>query len=285
MVCKTNCSSERHAGERLLGEHDMSESSPSVSELFSRYLRRQAAVQTAGLGFADLEAQVVPHEAIPVQPVDPSVAWSDSLAVVELCVSKETSRSTERAKLWEVPPDWAKLVALQEPAFSVAFCLGNYPQMLRDFHPFLSGGHETIQNPPRMNPLPISSSILQWAEQQNEFPRVLLAAAVYRLSRRFKEAGELLRANGSIPSAWRALRANEEAALAWQAGNGEEALKMWQAQKASVPVLFNRGMASLFLNRPAEAYAPLSEAVAQLPDSSAWHHLGQLYLVWAESRN
>ena len=48
-----------------------------------------------------------------------------------------------------------------------------------------------------------------------------------------------------------------------------------------MPVLFNRGMAALFLGRRDEAVAALTQAVAALPDTSAWHHLGHLYLALA----
>jgi tetratricopeptide (TPR) repeat protein len=110
----------------------------------------------------------------------------------------------------------------------------------------------------------------------------LLAAGVLRLARRFEEADELLKSK--TPAAWKALRANEEAALAWHRGQAEEALASWQTQKASVPVLFNRGMAALFLGRAADAQTALHQAVDQLPDTSAWHHLGHLYLALAEAR-
>jgi hypothetical protein len=59
---------------------------------------------------------------------------------------------------------------------------------------------------------------------------------------------------------------------------------LWQAQEASVPVLFNRGMAALFLGRAAQAREPLTQAVAGLPETSAWHHLAQLYLALATAR-
>jgi hypothetical protein len=49
-------------------------------------------------------------------------------------------------------------------------------------------------------------------------------------------------------------------------------------------VLFNRGMAALFLGESADARAALSRAVALLPESSAWHHLARLYLTLAEAR-
>src|SRR5437764_1294252 len=76
----------------------------------------------------------------------------------------------------------------------------------------------------------------------------------------------------------------EEAALAWHAGRREEAARLWAGIEGSVPALFNRGMAALFLGKPAAAVAPLRQAVAQLPESSSWHHLGQLYLTLAEMR-
>jgi hypothetical protein len=57
---------------------------------------------------------------------------------------------------------------------------------------------------------------------------------------------------------------------------------MWQMQPASAPVLFNQGMAALFLGRAAEARSPLSRAVSHLLDNNGWYHLGKLYLALAE---
>jgi hypothetical protein len=56
-----------------IGEY-MSQTSRSVTELFRQYLRRQMAAHAEGLGFADPDGLVVPHEAVPVQPVDPRLA-------------------------------------------------------------------------------------------------------------------------------------------------------------------------------------------------------------------
>jgi hypothetical protein len=53
---------------------------------------------------------------------------------------------------------------------------------------------------------------------------------------------------------------------------------------ATAPAQFNRGMAALFTDRPAAARPLLKAAIAQLPESSAWHHLGRLYLTLAEMR-
>jgi hypothetical protein len=71
--------------------------------------------------------------------------------------------------------------------------------------------------------------------------------------------------------------------LAWHRGQAEKAHALWQQCADSAVVLFNRGMAALFLDRPPEASEDLSKAVALLPESSAWHHLGQLYRTLARA--
>ena len=191
----------------------------------------------------------------------------------------------------EAPPDWPGLVAALEPAIAVAFCIGNFPQMVRNLQPLLSGGDltslgsEADRESERKRPIIVPPSLLQWANTVRGYPQLLLAAGVLRLAQRFEESSELLKSNGKAPADLQALRANEEAALAWHRGNGEEALTLWMAQKPSVPVLFNRGMAALFLGRPADGRTALEKAVAHLPETSSWYHLGHLYLALAAARS
>ena len=110
-----------------------------------------------------------------------------------------------------------------------------------------------------------------------------MAAGVLRVAGQFDAAADLLR--GWRPSSeWRAVHANEEAALAWHRGQAKEAAALWQNQPDSVPVLFNRGMAALFLGDAATAQAALTAATAALPETGAWHHLGRLYLALADAR-
>jgi hypothetical protein len=96
---------------------------------------------------------------------------------------------------------------------------------------------------------------------------------------------QLLRSSGDAPADWQTLQANEEAALAWHSGKAEEALTLWQAQEPSLPVWFNRGMAALFLGHPMRARIALEHAVSKLPETSAWHHLGHLYLALIGARS
>ena len=250
----------------------------SLANLFTRYLQRQMAAEAEGLGIADPDGQALPHEAVPVQPVDPRLAWEDALAVVRHFPKVQADAR------WSVPPEWPALVASQEPAIALAFCVGNYPQMVRNLHPLLGGGDLSRLSVPSSRPVCAPAALLQWASQTHSFPQVLVAASVLRLVRRFDEAAELLRTRASVPAAWEPVGANEEAALLWHRGRGEEALAHWQSQKACAPILFNRGMAALFLGRSGEARAALIAAVEQLPETSAWHHLGHLYLALAVAR-
>ncbi len=253
----------------------MSRTPQSLTELFSQYLHRQIAAQAEGLGLADPDGHAVPHEAVPIQPVDPRLAWDNALAVIHT----SPSRSVREGDPVSVPPDWPSLVAAQEPAFALAICIGNFPQMVRSLQPLLTGGDLSTLRQAPSRPVNVSPALLHWAKTMHGYPQLLVAAGVLRLARRFEEARDLLEANRETPAAWKALRANEEAALAWHRGNAEEALALWQTQKTSVPVLFNRGMAALFLGHTTDARSALSQAVAQLPDTNAWHHLGHLYLA------
>jgi hypothetical protein len=256
----------------------MSQTPRSLADLFTQYLHRQMADQAEGLGLADPDGQAMPHEAAPVQPVDPRLAWEDALAVLR------HFPAADKEPHWAVPPDWPTLVATQEPAVALAFCVGNFPQLVRNLQPLLGGSDLTALRPASGWPASAPASLREWAAATRGYPQVLLAAGVLRLTRHFDEAAELLRSKANVPARWQPLRANEEAALAWHRGRADEALALWQAQKASVPVLFNRGMAALFLGRAEEARTALTEAVAQLPDTSAWHHLGHLYLARATAR-
>jgi tetratricopeptide (TPR) repeat protein len=130
-----------------------------------------------------------------------------------------------------------------------------------------------------------SAELIRWADQivkRNQFPDILLAVAALRLAREFERAVKLLQEESEVPAEWRAAWENERAAVAWHQGQTKEALTSWQAQKESIPVLFNRGMACLFLNQRADARPALQKTVAHLPDDDAWHHLGRLYLALAE---
>jgi tetratricopeptide (TPR) repeat protein len=242
----------------------------SVGELFAQCLHRQIDAHSQGLGYSEPIGEAVPYDAVPVQPVDPLLAWNDAVAAAKLLMPLASVK-------WTVPPEWPALVAQQEPAVALAFCLGNFPQLVRNLHPLLTLEPATLRDGPgRSVVLPGMS---EWTTQAQDGPNRLLAAGVLRLARQFDKAEKLL----DVPPAndWKDVHANEVAALAWHSGQTEKALDLWQQAADSAPVFFNRGMAALFLGRTAEAVDSLRQAVALLPESSAWHHLGQLYLALA----
>ena len=249
---------------------------PSLQDLMAEYLQRQTAAHGAGLGPTAAGGEVEPFEAVPAQPVDPRLAWEEARAVLRYFGAE--------ARTCKVPAEWPGLVAGREPARSLAFCMGNFPQLVRTLHPLLHAANlgALPEAPGRPLAVPL---LLDEAGRDGEqpFPQVPATLGALRLARQFDQAEALLeRRRGQVPAEWAAAWANEEAALAWHRGRAEEAAALWRGQADSVPVLFNRGMAALFLGRPAEARAALRQATAQLPEDGGWHHLGRLYLALAE---
>jgi tetratricopeptide (TPR) repeat protein len=214
-----------------------------------------------------------------VQPVDPAPAWREGVRALTFL--------TPSATALKAPPGWPTLVAAHEPIVSLAFCIGNFPQMMRNLHLLLHG------NPAKLRPTPGQPidlpELLAWAAKvagKKQYPELLVALGSLRLARQFEAADRVIGQHDvTVPEEWRAAWENEKAALAWHRGNAEEALASWQKQKESVPVLFNRGMAALFLGRTADAAKSLAKVVSMLPESSAWHHLARLYLTLAQTRS
>jgi hypothetical protein len=258
----------------------MNPTQPPLHDLLARYLDRQAAAHEEGLGLADVGEEVVPFDAVPVQPVEPRLAWTEALAVLRVLNLPAEARSCP------VPADWPTLVASHEPEAALPFCLGNFPQMVRHLPGLLHASDPAALRRPAGRAVPVAG-LAEWAEgvtRTKTYPQALLAVAALRLAREFDAAGRLLTTLKDAPAAWRNVLANEEAALAWHRGDADRAAASWRTQPDSVPVLFNRGVAALFLGQPAEARPVLGKAAAQLPEDGAWHHLARLYLALAEMR-
>lgn len=250
---------------------------PSLAELMTGYLREQTEAHASGLAAVSAAGEVQPYEAGPVQPVDARSAWRESLAAMRLFGCADDAAAIA------APPDWPTLVATHEPVFALALCVGNFPQLVRNLHPLLQAKnlsglrHQTAGRPVFV------PALVEWSGKKGtprNFVQIVLTAGCLRLAREFDRAAALLQdAEKHLPSTGQALLDNEKAALAWQRGETDAARQLWLAQPESAVVLFNRGMSALFLDEPARAQADLTRAVAQLPERSAWHHLGHLYLT------
>ncbi|MCI0685611.1 MAG: hypothetical protein L0Y71_26230 [Gemmataceae bacterium] len=252
---------------------------PRLDELLSRYLSRQAAAHANGLATFDA-GEVTPYEAGPVQPIDPKPAWDEA-------VSALTAINVGETRKLAAPPHWAQLVANHEPVVALAWCVGNFPQLVRNFHQILHHGNLTELRPSGGRPV-TTPALADWAQKvaaKKSFPEALLAIGATRLAKQFDDAEALAQTlDADVPAAWRAAWANERAALAWHRGNADEASRLWNAAEASLPVRFNRGMAELFLGNAKAARKLLDDVVGEIPETSAWHHLAHLYLTLAQQR-
>jgi hypothetical protein len=253
---------------------------PRLTELFARLLNKQAQAQVEGLADLGLGTEVTPYEAGPVQPVDARLAWEEAVAAAPYF------QPGVDATKWPTPPHWASLVASHEPAIAVAFCLGNFPQLVRNFHLLAQKTKLADFQPTGGRPMRVPA-LLDWAQQvavKKQMPHMLLALGSLRLANSFDQAEAFVKSNEPhIPREWRASWNNEKAALAWHQGRAEAARDLWSAMEPNVPVLFNRGMADLFLGNTAPGRAALSEVVAKLAEHSAWHHLARLYVLLGPS--
>ena len=249
---------------------------PQLAELLDRYIQQQTAAHAEGMALPESLGQVVPHDAAPAQPIDPRTAWNEAATALR-CFGEFKSVST--------PPDWPTLVVSHEPESALAFAAGNFPQLVRNLLPLYQTKDLTSLRPVATSSATVPA-LVDWAAatlQKNQPAQSMLALGALRLAGQFEAANALMQKHeAEIPAAWRGAWANERAALAWHSGQADEAAAAWQAQPDSAPVLFNRGMAALFLGRRTDARVALAAAVAQLPEDGAWHHLGSLYVALAE---
>lgn len=248
---------------------------PGLAGLAARYLDEQMTAEGLGLGRHFTGSEVELFEAGPVQAIDPRPAWHEASAVL--------AYFAPAAEPVRVPSCWGQLVASQEPAVALAFSAGNYPQLMRDWHVLLH--HDKLADLSPQATSPLSIQLDEWItpiRTAATFPDAIMALGCLRLARQFDAAGDLLHGlDAKVPVSWRAAWASEAAALDWHQGKHGDALAAWNRLEPSVPVLFNRGMAALFLGKNKQAEGALLQACAKLPESSSWYHLGQLYLTFA----
>jgi hypothetical protein len=252
---------------------------PTIAELTAGFLSRTADAETV-LAAAEALGDVEPHEVAVGYRAEPRLAWQESLGVL--------AAFGLPAPAIPAPGEWGGLVARQDGTAALPFALANYPQRVRDLGTLLGTSDLGTLLPSSIESASVSTGLLKWGTrhiQAGDLPQALMAAANYRAARDFDRAAETLTGlKSKVTAEWQPVVANEEAALVWHRGDYTTADRLWTAMPDSVPVRFNRGMAALFLGRPADARGHLQTAVAGLPETSAWHHLASLYLNLAEMR-
>src|SRR5262249_43469186 len=158
-----------------------------------------ATAHDEGLGLADRGDEVVPFDAVPVQPVEPRLAWNEATAVLAAL-----NLPAEARPGW-VPPDWPALVAAHEPEVALPFCLGNFPQLVRPVPALLQTSDANALRTSSARTVPVSGVVEagQAAVQSKDYPTALFAAAVLRLARQYDAAGRLLGELKNVPGTWR----------------------------------------------------------------------------------
>lgn len=245
---------------------------PTLADLLGRYIDRRTAAQAVGLGeFASGEVEA--YDAAPVQPVDPKLAWDEAAVALHDCGGSAGVKA---------PEEWASLVAGHESHTALPLAAGHYPQSVRNLMPLYRAASPADVPVVAGTPVPVSG-LADYAAG-GSFAKALLAAGAYRSARQYDAAMAVVRSQaGRSSESERVAAANEEAATLWLSGDRPAADAIWQSLPETTPVLFNRGLAALFLGRKDLARTALAAAVARLPESSGWHHLGRLYLALAQS--
>jgi hypothetical protein len=238
---------------------------PTIESLMVRFLasRSDAAGAAVELG----ESEVEPHEVAAGFRVDPRAAWLDATAAI-------ITGGNAPPPAIQPPTEWASLVAQPASAFALPMAVGHFPQRVKDLQPLLAKF-----NPNELRPsgsqlaTPGFAGLRNWLAK-NGPTSPLVAAGIARTLGDFETAEKLLAGAGGSE--------NEKAALLWAKGQCAQALALWNAMSESPAVLFNRGMASLFLGQVAEARNALQKAVDAIPETSGWNALARLYLAVAE---
>jgi hypothetical protein len=246
---------------------------PRLEDLMARFLARQKADPEA----VAVAGEVEPYEAVPAQAVDPRQAWVGACeAMVGL---------TDVEKLSKLPTGWPTLVAGLESCTGLPMAVGNFPQLVRDLLPLVKSTslNATLKSSGTVADVGGLASWVETCKQSSDPAKWLLAVGLLRLAKQFDKAEELLKTK-SPNKEWKNAFANEEAAIAWQRGNHAFARKQWAKLPDSTVTQFNRGVAELFCDNAQAAAPNFKAAVADLPESSGWHHLGLLYLALAQSR-
>jgi len=254
---------------------------PTLADLMVRFVNRP--VDAASIeAEAGALGEVEPHEVAVGFRADPRLAWNEGIGALTALKNNESLKSVV------APSEWAAVVVRHDSAATQPFALGGYPQRVRDLTTLLQV-KDLTQLRPRGENRPATPALRSWASKQSEKGKpaqALLAAGVLRSANDLDQAERTLNAIANeIPETLQAALNNERAALRWQQGKADEAVAIWEKMPESPVVLFNRGMAALFMGQAVRARDLLKKAVAQIPENDGWHHLGSLYLALAEMRN
>jgi tetratricopeptide (TPR) repeat protein len=246
---------------------------PGLQELFGQLLGQRVRAVAAGF-VSERLPEVVPYEAVPPLAIDAGLAWTEALEAGNAFGLATPS--------FECPTGWADLVVNAAPISAVPMCLGNFPQLVRDIKALAE-----VANLPSLRPQPPATSIdatgvRNWRSSDPSAAVTFVRAGVLRLAGEYAEASRMLAELPERRGKLKTALLNERAALAWHQGEHERAIDLWNGAREDTPVLFNRAMSLLFSRQAAESRPLFDRALAELPASSGWRQLAELYLAVAE---
>jgi hypothetical protein len=205
--------------------------------------------------------EVEPYELATGYRIDPRTAWQAAT-----CLLPHSTALTP-------PPEWATLVQHSTPLWAIPCAWGLFPQRLQQLPPLLAPQPLQRLLPSAEPPaLPGFVTLRHWIAQQPA--PAPLAAACARLLHDWDAAEQLLPTD----------EPNEHAALLWLRGQHLHALTLWDQTAERPHILFNRGMARLFLDQPTQALPLLRQAAALWGADHPWQPLAQLYAAIAQLR-
>lgn len=229
---------------------------PTLAELTDRMLAAKAEQPLAAA-----DAEVEPYEVLNGYRTDPRTAYAD--AVLPLKLLGVTGVPTS------LPPEWAAFAQLTVASPAVPMAAGQFPQRVRDLSMLLAATDLTALRPTTTE-VGGFGGLRSWVKKNGGNH---LATGVART------LGDNPKVTGTDAAA-----TSERAAGLWMSGKWDEAVAVWLAMPDSPVAAFNRGMGLLFSGKAAVSVPHLKAAAADLPDTSGWSHLAQLYLAVAESR-
>lgn len=251
---------------------------PTISELTAQVVTKMEDAEMVASALDEL-GQVEPHEMTVGLRTDPRTAWTQSIEALGTAV--------DQLKV-TAPSDWGRLIVRQNAVAALPFAIGNYPQRVRELGTLIQTNDLSKLLEQSKQDSDVSKNLGQWCEKHIEsgkMPQAMIAAALYRVSGDLETASRTLEVLvKTAPFEWTTTLENERAALLWETGRHAQARAMWESLPDTNPVMFNRGMAALFMGDAKSAIAQLRKLVSQLPESSAWHHLASVYLALAEMR-
>ena len=238
---------------------------PTIEALMVRFLANRSDAAAAAVETG--ESEVEPYEVAAGFRVDPRAAWLDATAQL-------TTGGNAPTPGGQLPNEWAALVAQPAAAFAVPMAAGHFPQRVKDLQPMLAKFEPAELRPSGTQAAtPGFPGLRNWIAKHGT-SNPLVAAGIARTLGDFDTADALLAGTTAGD--------NDRAATLWARGNCAEALAAWDAAAETPAVLFNRGMARLFMGRIAEAKPALQNAIDAISETSGWNALARLYLAVAE---